>query len=114
MLTNQPSTRINLKRLGDKLPDLIGYFLPLVSGESPLCISGNDDRKVVAHFSPTGLWNSRTFPTLQSDTCDTWTLQRGIFSGKDSYKNHCYYYVINFESEFSTKSNLIIPFCRQS
>ena len=105
MLTNQPSTRINLKRLGDKLPDLIGYFLPLVSGESPLCISGNDDRKVVAHFSPTGLWNSRTFPTLQSDTCDTWTLQRGIFSGKDSYKNHCYYYVINFESEFYTKSN---------
>ena len=75
-------TRINLKRLGDKLADLIGYFLPLVNGEGPLPMPANMGSKLVAHFSPTGLWNSRTFESIVS----SWTLQHGIFSvgGLDS------------------------------
>ena len=79
---NVSGTRINLKRLGEKLPDLIGYFLPLVNCESPLSTPPVSKSKVVAHFSPTGLWNHRTFD--QHRPC--WTLQHGIYSvgGLDS------------------------------
>ena len=80
--SHKSKPRINLKRLGEKLPDLIGYFLPLVDGDGPLSLSTTSSQKLVAHFSPTGLWNSRTFQTK----LNSWTLQHGIFSagGLDS------------------------------
>ena len=80
--SHKSKPRINLKRLGEKLPDLVGYFLPLVDGDGPLSLSTTSSQKLVAHFSPTGLWNSRTFQTK----LNSWTLQHGIFSagGLDS------------------------------
>ena len=53
-------TRVNLRRLCDKISDLSSYCLPLVSveGLSGLALLSS---WLVAQFSPSGMWNTRTF-----------------------------------------------------
>ena len=51
-----PRFRLNLRQLGDKLPDLVCYCLPLIEETHESRCS-----KIVAHFSPGGLWNNKTF-----------------------------------------------------
>ena len=76
-LPNRPegNTRVNLKRLGEKLPDLLCYCLPLVN-RNILTPSASCTARLVAHFTPSGLWNTRTF----LNQLPAWTLQRGLFS----------------------------------
>ena len=68
------NTRVNLKRLGEKLPDLLGYCLPLVNNK--MNSTDTSPAGITAHFSPSGLWNSRTFLSQ----APAWTLLRGLFS----------------------------------